>query len=99
MTRDAIGVTNPDAGVTATSPATAPEAAPMMVGFPDRNHSAKSQPSAAAAAAVLVLTNAVAASSLDDVALPALKPNHPTQRSDAPATVNGRLWGGIALAG
>src|SRR6058998_1178919 len=91
MTSDAIGVTKPDAGVTATRPATAPDAAPRIVGLPARTHSANSHPSAAAAAAVLVLTNAVAASSLEEVALPALNPNHPTQSSDAPTTVKGRL--------
>src|SRR5882757_145146 len=96
MMRAAIGVTKPAAGVTATRPATAPEAPPSIVGLPLFNHSEAIQPSAAAAAAVLVLTNAVAASSPDDTALPALNPNHPTQRSDAPMTENGRLCGAIA---
>ena len=32
-------------------------------------------------------------------ALPALKPNQPTQSMQAPVTVNGRLWGGIAVVG
>src|ERR1700747_1159121 len=91
MTNDAIGVTNPEAGVTATRPATAPDAAPRIVGLPARAHSANSQPSAAAAAAVFVLTNAVAASSLEEVALPALNPNHPTQSSDAPTTGKGKV--------
>src|ERR1700693_6271222 len=99
MTRDAIGVTNPEAGVTATRPATAPDAAPGIVGLPDRDHSANIQPSAAAAAAVLVLTKAVAASSREEVALPALNPNHPTHSSDAPTTQNGRVCGGIGVSG
>src|ERR1051325_10196385 len=96
ITSDAIGVTKPAAGVTATRPATAPEAPPSIVGLPLRIHSAAIQPSVAAAAAVLVLTNAVAASSLDDTALPALKPNQPTHSSEAPMTENGRLCGAIA---
>src|SRR6185436_13777140 len=99
MMSDAIGVTNPAAGVTATSPATAPEAPPSIVGLPCLIHSAAIQPSVAAAAAVLVLTKAVEASSPDATALPALKPNHPTHSSEAPITANGRLCGGIADSG
>src|SRR5215510_7638261 len=99
MTSEAIGVTNPAAGVTATSPATAPEAPPSIVGLPFLIHSAAIQPRAAAAAAVFVLTNAVQASSPDETALPALKPNHPTHRSEAPITENGRLCGGMAVSG
>jgi len=34
MTSADIGVTNPEAGVMPTSPATAPEIAPSTVGFP-----------------------------------------------------------------
>src|SRR5213075_2627268 len=94
-TIDAIGVTKPAAGVMQTRPATAPDAPPSIVGLPPRIHSAAIQPSAAAAAAVLVLRKAVAASSLDDTALPALKPNQPTQRSEAPITLYTRLCGGI----
>src|SRR2546422_5223793 len=59
---DARGFTNPDAGVIATSPATAPEAAPSTVGLPRMAHSVNIQPSAAAAVAVLVTTNALVAS-------------------------------------
>src|SRR5436190_1579447 len=89
------GVTNPAAGVTATRPATTPDAAPRMVGLPVLNHSATIQPSPAAAAAVLVLVKAVAASSLAAPALPALNPNQPTHNRAAPMTVNGRLCGAI----
>src|ERR1700693_181664 len=45
------GFTNPDAGVTATNPATAPEIAPNMLGLPFLIHSANIHPSAAAAVA------------------------------------------------
>src|SRR2546425_2829910 len=90
-----MGPTYPEAGVMATSPATAPEAAPSTVGLPRLIHSVNIQPSAAAAAAVLVAVNALAARPLASRALPALNPNHPTQSSAAPITVIGRLWGCI----
>src|SRR5262249_53516037 len=93
MMIDAIGVTKPDAGVIATRPATAPEAAPSTVGLPRLIHSVNIQPSAADAAPVLVAVNALAARPLASSALPALKPNQPTQRSEAPITVIGRLCG------
>src|SRR5512134_3571387 len=92
---DATGPTKPEAGVMATRPATAPEAAPSTVGLPRVAHSVNIQPSAAAAAAVLVARNALAARALASSALPALKPNHPNHRSAAPMTVIGRLCGCI----
>src|ERR1700736_241589 len=95
MTTAAMGVTNPAAGVMATRPATAPEAAPSTVGLPRDDHSVNIQPSAAAAVAVLVVMNACAARPLAASALPALKPNQPNHRRLAPITVNGRLWGGL----
>src|SRR5215831_1168270 len=91
----AIGVTKPAAGVMATRPATAPEAAPSTVGLPRVDHSVNIQPRAAAAAAVLVVVKAWAASPLAPRALPALNPNQPNHKSPAPITVMGRLWGGI----
>src|SRR3972149_3241585 len=95
MTTDARGPTKPEAGVMATRPAPAPEAAPSTVGWPRLAHSVNIQPSAAAAAAVLVARNALAASALASSALPALKPNQPNQSSAAPITVIGKLWGCI----
>src|SRR5437762_1910807 len=95
ITIDDIGPTYPDAGVMATSPATAPDAAPSTVGLPRVAHSVNIQPSAAAAAAVLVARNALAATPFASSALPALKPNQPNHRSAAPVTVIGRLWGCI----
>src|SRR5439155_942387 len=95
MTRAGIGSTKPDAGVMATRPATAPLAAPSTVGFPLPSHSAPIHESAAAAVAVLVATKALVASAFAATALPALKPNQPTQRSAAPVTVRGRLCGGM----
>src|SRR5438445_3462409 len=90
-----MGPTKPDAGVIATSPATAPDAAPSTVGFPRAIHSVNIQPSAADAAAVLVARKALAASAFASSALPALKPNQPNQSSAAPMTVIGRLCGCI----
>src|ERR1019366_6763850 len=84
MASAAMGCTNPDAGVMATSPATAPERAPRAVGLPLCIHSAMDQEMAAAAAAKWVLTKALVASELEARALPALKPNQPTHRRQAP---------------
>src|SRR5216684_3358684 len=75
--------------------ATAPLAAPSMVGFPRPSHSANIHDSAAAAVAVLVATKALVASALAASALPALKPNQPTQRSAAPVSTKGMLCGGM----
>ena len=61
MTIAPIGVTNPAAGVMATSPATAPVQAPRTVPLPLCSHSIIIQANAATAAAVLVLTNAATA--------------------------------------
>src|SRR5579859_3234517 len=80
----AIGPTNPAAGVTATSPATAPEIAPIALGLPLRSHSAPPQPITAAAAAKWVATKALVARLPAPSALPALKPNHPTHNMQAP---------------
>src|SRR5690242_12125158 len=88
------GDTKPEPGVIATSPATAPEAAPSMVGLPEAIHSTTTQPNAAAAAAMCVTTKAVAAKPLAPSAEPALNPNQPTHNKEAPMTVNGRLCGG-----
>src|SRR5438270_10827244 len=85
--------TKPDAGVIATRPATAPDAAPTVVAFPCLIHSGMIQPSTAVAVARCVATNALPASAPDASALPALKPNHPNHRIAAPSTTNGTLWG------
>src|SRR5262245_16866036 len=95
ITIEAIGVTKPAAGVIATRPATAPEAAPRTVGLPRALHSVNIHPSAAAAVAVFVVVNACAAKPPAVSALPALKPNQPNHSRLAPITVSGRLWGGI----
>src|SRR5215831_996218 len=83
----AIGVTNPEAGVIATRPATAPIEAPSTLGFPLCSQLIVSQVSAAIAAAVFVTTNAETARPLAASAEPALKPNQPNHSSAAPSTV------------
>src|SRR5262245_52605603 len=95
ITIDDIGPTKPDAGVIATNPATAPEAAPSIVGFPFSIHSKNIHERVAAAAAVFVATNALTARPFAATAEPALNPNQPTQSSEAPITVSGRLCGGV----
>ena len=49
----------------------------------------------AAAAAMFVTVNALAASPPAVTAEPALKPNHPNHRSPAPRTVIGTSWGSL----
>ncbi len=89
-----IGLTNPAAGVIATRPATAPEIAPKALGLPLIFHSARVQPAAAVAAAKWVATKALDARLPAERALPALKPNQPTQSRQAPIKLKTTLWGG-----
>ena len=74
-----------------TSPHTAPIAAAIALGFPVSAHERNIHASAAAAAAVLVTTNALAARAPDATAEPALKPNQPNHRSAAQRMIKGRL--------
>src|SRR5262249_48711093 len=99
MTIAGIGATKPDPGVMATNPATAPLAAPSVVGLPAQHHSAATHERLAAAAPKLVATNATTTRHFAASALPALKPNHPTHKSPAPATVRVRLFGSIGSRG
>ena len=75
---DASGLTKPAAGVIATSPATAPLAAPSAVGLPLTNQSIRIQ-AMVAAAAVLVATNALVPNPPAPSALPALNQNPSAQ--------------------
>src|ERR1700748_927299 len=86
MMIDAPGSTKPDAGVIATSPATAPEMQPSTEGLPLAIHSANIQASAAAAVAICVTAIAMPARALAATAEPALNPNQPTHSSEAPIT-------------
>ena len=79
-----MGVTKPAAGVMQTRPATTPEQVPRMVGLPRKIHSMAAQVSPPAAAAKCVAAKALAARPPAFKALPALKPNQPTQSSAAP---------------
>src|SRR5229473_3486166 len=89
------GSTNPEAGVIATSPATAPEMMPSTLGFPLSAHSTNIQVKAAVAVAIWVTAIAIPALPLAAVAEPALKPNQPTHNKEAPATLKTRLCGAI----
>src|SRR5579872_597416 len=93
------GFTKPEAGVMATNPATQPEIAPSILGFPLCSHSANTQPSAAAAAPKCVATKAEVASADAFTALPALKPNQPTHSRQAPMKLSTRLCGLIGSCG
>src|SRR6266404_5653030 len=90
-----IGLHEPEAGVMHTSPATAPEQAPRMLGLPRWIHSIPAQATVPAAAARCVATNAFAAKAFAARALPPLKPNQPTHSKAAPVHVYVRLCGGI----
>src|ERR1019366_1995868 len=99
ITMAGIGLTNPAAGVIATRPATAPEMAPKALGFPLLFHSATVQPAEAVAAAKCVATKALDARLPEESALPALKPNQPTQSKQAPIKLKTTLWGGTDASG
>src|ERR1700722_2935677 len=88
---DAIGPTKPDAGVMATNPQTAPIAAAIAEGRLFSAHESATHVRAAAAAAVFVATNALAASTPDESAEPALKPNQPNHSNAAPRITKGTL--------
>ena len=86
MIRAPVGFTKPEAGVMATSPATAPETMPRTEGFLAMTHSASIQAREAAAVAIWVAAMAMPALTLEVTAEPALKPNQPTHSSEAPIT-------------
>src|SRR5262245_52436772 len=81
---DPTGPTKPEAGVMATSPATAPEMMPSTLGFLCTSHSANIQARAAVAVAIWVTAIAMPARPPEATAEPALKPNQPTHRREAP---------------
>src|SRR3974377_1109265 len=89
-----IGPTNPEAGVIATRPATAPEQMPITVGLPFMIHSTIIQVKPAVAVAVCVTTIDTPASGPARTAEPALKPNQPTHSREAPIIVSTMLWAG-----
>ena len=91
MKIEPIGLTQPAHGVIATSPATAPDAAPSPVDFPYLIFSTSIQPSIAVAVAVLVLTQAKPATLSAASSEPALNPNQPNHSRPAPSITNGML--------
>src|SRR5262245_50738137 len=91
-----IGPAKPEAGVTATSPATAPEASPNSDGLPFAAHSENIHDRAAAAVATKVFIMARAATPLASRLEPALNPNQPTHKRAAPTMVNASECGAIA---
>ena len=83
-----IRPTLPAAGVMATRPATAPEAAPSIEALPFISASPMDQASTAAAVAEKVFMKASTALVPASSAEPALKPNQPTHSSEAPTIVS-----------
>src|SRR5262245_37536768 len=79
-----LGVTNPQAGVITTSPATAPEQKPRMLGLPRSTYSAIAHENEATAVASVVVVKALAAMPSAATALPALNPYHPTHSMPVP---------------
>src|SRR5574338_186961 len=95
MIKDAIGPTKPEAGVIATSPATAPDEAPTMLGFPVWAQAIRVHVSAAMPVAVFVTTHADVAIPSASNSEPALNPNQPNQSIPTPNTTIGMLCGSI----
>ena len=91
--------TKPAAGVIATSPATAPVAAPNNVAFLNTIVSNKIQVNVATEAAIVVLKNATPAIAFAPNAEPALNPYQPNHNIPAPTAVNTTLIGFIAIFG
>src|SRR5579875_2394358 len=89
------GETEAQDGVIATRPATAPEAAPIVVKVPCWIFSAASQPNTAVHPAIWVLRNTTEAWPPAVSAEPALKPNQPNHSSPAPIMTSGTLCGRI----
>src|SRR6478735_7840210 len=77
----------------ATSPATAPDAAPTPVTWPSLNFSTASQASVAAQVATNVVTMTMAAELPAASAEPPLKAYQPAQSRPAPSSVSGTLCG------
>src|SRR5688572_27487903 len=89
-------VTNPAAGVIATSPTTVPIQNPRADGFLPLTASNRIQQRPAAAEAVFVVAKADAAKGPAPIALPALKPNHPNHSRPVPRSTKGMFAGDMA---
>ena len=97
MNREADARLKDEAGVTAASPAIEPVAAPSTLGLPNFTHSIAIHVIVATDAEMWVTTSAIAAPPFAPSALPALKPNQPTQSMAVPMNVIVRLCGGIGV--
>src|SRR5690606_26788449 len=84
ITKECGILTNPAAGVIATSPTTTPIQVPIAEGFVPRAASKRIYINAAAPDAAVVVAKAVAARALAPKAEPALKPNQPNQSIPVP---------------
>ena len=89
------GETKPAPGVMVARPATAPEAAPRVVGLPRCHHSMTHQVAMPAMPPRWVAAKAPTATPSAARALPALKPNQPNHKRPVPSSVMGRLCGTI----
>src|SRR5262245_40631590 len=78
-----------------TRPATAPEQKPRMLGLPLKIHSATAHVKEATAVAIVVVVNALAATTSAATAEPALNPYQPTQSMPVPTMHRTMLCGGI----
>src|SRR6478752_9388501 len=95
MKIEPTGLTKAHAGVMATSPATAPDAAPRPVAFLCNSFSTINQPTRAVLVAVDVLIQARPAMPSAAPSEPALNPNQPNHSRPAPNITNGTLCGRI----
>src|SRR6267378_7691745 len=90
-----VTLTNPQAGVITTRPATAPEQKPRTLGLPLIMYSAIAHTNEATAVAMVVVRKALAATTSEPTALPALKPYQPTQSMPVPTMHRTMLCGGM----
>src|ERR1051325_2047429 len=94
-----FGETKPHAGVITTRPATAPEQKPSTLGLPRKIHSAIGHTNEATAVAMVVVMNALAATTSAATALPALNPCQPTHNMPVPIEQSTMLCGGMGSFG
>src|SRR5580700_6963089 len=90
-----VALTNPQAGVMTTSPATAPLQYPSTLALPRRIFSMMAQVKAPMAVASVVVINAFEDITSAATALPALKPYQPTQSIEVPTIHKTMLCGAI----
>src|SRR5476649_781829 len=93
MTTAPVELTQPQAGVMTTRPATAPEQKPSALGLPLTIHSHIGQTKDATAVAMVVVVKALAAITSPARALPELKPYQPTHSMPVPMKVSTKLCG------